>query len=414
MKYIVLVGDGMADEPLEVLGGLTPLQKADTPNMDRLSSEGVVGIAATVPLGFPPGSDVANLSILGYDPRRYYTGRAPLEAASMGIDIGDNDVAYRCNLVCLDSHKERNETLNKTLYEDLYMQDYSAGHISTEEARQLIEHLGTLHEQPHRFYAGISYRHLMLWTDGKVDIKCTPPHDITGKAIAEFLPQGEGAEVLLKLMKDSYEILGLHEINEKRLSSGKRPANSIWLWGQGKKPLMPSFKDIYGLKGALISAVDLTKGLGVCAGLQIIEVPGITGYIDTNYEGKAEYGFAALKEADFVYIHVEAPDEAGHMGNVEAKVQAIEDFDKRVVGRMLELLRGERFRVLIMPDHATPIKIKTHSNTPVPFILYDSTAVIKGKKCTYDESIKDREDTVFIDDAYKLMGILLGVKQLPQ
>jgi 2,3-bisphosphoglycerate-independent phosphoglycerate mutase len=401
MKYVVLIGDGMADRPLDELGGLTPLQKAHTPNMDRLAQEGVIGRVRTIPQGFHPGSDVANLSILGYDPAGYYTGRAPLEAASIGVKLDENDVAYRCNLVTLKFDKNRVHAI---------MDDYSSGHITTEEARELIktvkEELGS---DEMVFYPGVSYRHLMVWKNGSLKIECTPPHDILGKDISDYLPAGERDEALLDMMRRSVDILSAHPVNRERIANGKKPANSIWLWGQGKKPRVPAYKEKYGIKGALISAVDLTKGLGIYAGFDILKVPGVTGWLDTNYGGKAEYALNALKDADFVYIHVESPDEAGHSGNYKDKIKAIEDFDALVVGPVMKGLkeRFKEYRVLLMPDHATPIRVRTHTDEPVPFVIYDSRKKQKNKDICYDESITDRKDALVVNEGYKLMDYFI-------
>ncbi len=400
MKYIVLIGDGMADRPLKELQGKTPLQKAFTPNMDRLAREGIIGMVRTIPEGFHPGSDVANLSILGYDPRKYYSGRAPLEAASMGVDLKENDVAYRCNLVTLKFDKEKTRAV---------MEDYSGGHISTDEARHLIEgidkELGT---GAIRFYPGVSYRHLMVWQDGMLDVECVPPHDITGKEIADYLPSGQGEEVLRNLMRSSVGVLNCHPVNRERVSKGKKPANSIWLWGQGRKPQMPTFGEKYSLSGALVSAVDLTKGLGVCAGFEILTVPGVTGYLDTNYTGKAEYSLKALEKCDFVYIHVEAPDEAGHSGNYVDKVKAIEDFDALVVGTVLRGAKAfEEYRILLMPDHATPIEARTHTSEPVPFVIYDSRQRKDNKGAAFHEGIAERKDIMVVDEGHTLMDYFI-------
>ncbi|MEO5359552.1 MAG: cofactor-independent phosphoglycerate mutase [Nitrospirota bacterium] len=396
MKYIVLIGDGMADMPLEAIGGLTPLQKAVTANMDILASGGTLGMVRTVPEGFPPGSDVANLSILGYNPKDYYSGRAPLEAASMGIPLGEGDAAFRCNLVCLDFTETR-------------MVDYSSGHITSEEAKSLIMDLNReLSSDNIKFYPGISYRHLMVYKDGPIDMSCTPPHDITGRAFTQYLPHGHGADVLLNLMRRSQEVLRDHPVNIERVNHGKPPANSIWLWGQGKRPTLPLFKAKYGIEGSLISAVDLTKGLGVCAGLKVIDVPGATGYLDTNYTGKARYGVDSLKDRDFVYIHVEAPDEAGHSGKLNDKIRAIEDFDSLVVGEVMRLLRDTGdYKILLMPDHPTPIALKTHTNASVPFVIYDSRNVKTDAKVSYDEGISSLKGAVFIDDGHTLMSYFI-------
>lgn len=397
MKYIVIIGDGMADWAIDDLNGLTPLQKAKTPNMDRLAVTGTLGMVSTVPNGFEPGSDVANLSILGYNPAEYYCGRAPLEAASMGIKLKPNDAAYRCNLVTIDQTGT--------------MVDYSAGHITTDEARELILELDKrLSTDMIRFHTGISYRHLMVWGDGEVSPKCTPPHDITGKNSIPYLPTGNGSKQLIKLIKDSVSILSDHKINKQR--QGKNPANSIWFWGQGRKPAMPTFKDKYGLNGALISAVDLTKGLGVYAGFEIIKVPGATGYIDTNYAGKADYALKALEDKDFLYLHIEAPDEAGHSGNLSDKIKAIEDIDNIVIGKILkEAGKIDDFKILLMPDHATPLKIRTHSSEPVPFIIYDSSNIKFNKNAAYSEAINERRDKITINNGYELMDYFIKEKK---
>jgi len=400
MKYVVIIGDGMADRPLKELGGLTPLKKAHIPNMDRLVREGTAGRARTIPEGFQPGSDVANLSILGYDPVVYYSGRAPLEAASMGIELEENDVAYRCNLVTLDFHND-----------DTVMNDYSGGHITTEEARSLVESIDDeLGTDNIRFYPGVSYRHLMVWKNGSSAIDCTPPHDITGKAVSSFMPKGDGATILRKLMDESVDILSEHPVNKRRVKDGRKPANSIWFWGQGRKPSMPTYREKYNIRGSLISAVDLTKGLGVYAGFDIIDVPGATGYIDTNYKGKAEYALASLKDHDFVYVHIEAPDEAGHNGNLNDKIRAIEDIDSLVVGPMLESLlkSGEPFRMLVMPDHSTPIEVRTHTKEMVPFALYDSsTNHTSSGFNSYDEDIVSSDSALTFNEGFRLMDFLI-------
>ncbi len=405
MKYIVLVGDGMADRPLKTLGYKTCLQKARTPNMDRLAAEGEVGKARTVPQGLDPGSDVANLSILGYDPSKYYSGRAPIEAEYRKIKLGPEDVAFRCNLVTLNLSNSGNR-------DNAVMQDYSAGHISTKEAQLLIRDLNKkLGSKDISFYPGMSYRHLMVWKNGKEKMRCTPPHDISGKKIGGHLPEGNGAETLLSLMHSSMDILISHPVNQKRLRDMHKPANSIWLWGQGRKLTVPSFKEKYNLKGALISAVDLTKGLGICAGFDILNVKGATGYIDTNYIGKAKAALKALKKYDMVYVHVEAPDEAGHNGDLKAKMQAIEDFDQKVVGTILDGIKklGD-CSILLMPDHFTPISVKTHTREPVPFAIYRSTDVSKIKKNnarTYSENICKMKNILVFEKGHKLMDYFI-------
>lgn len=397
MKYVVLIGDGMTGRPLKELGNKTCLQKARTPNMDRLAGQSNIGIAHTIPHGFHPGSDVANLSILGYDPVKYYTGRAPLEAASIGVKLDEDDVAFRCNLVTLGMS-------------DAVMDDYSSGHITTEEAGEILRSVSNkLESNEIKFYPGVSYRHLMVWKNGHARARCTPPHDILGKEIDGYLPAGEGGNVLRDLMKRSMEILKSHPVNLKRLKGGKKPASSIWLWGQGKKPQLPTFREKYGLKAALISAVDLTKGLGLCAGFEILNVPGVTGWIDTNYKGKAEYALNALNDVDFVYIHVESPDEAGHSGSYENKVKAIEDFDLLVVGPVLKGLeeRFKEYRVLLMPDHATPITMRTHTDEPVPFTIFDSRNKKNNEGATFDESLSERKGIMVFEEGYKLMDYFI-------
>jgi 2,3-bisphosphoglycerate-independent phosphoglycerate mutase len=354
MKFVVILGDGMADLPLAALQGRTPLQWANKPHMDRIARLGRNGLALTVPEGFPPGSDVANLSVAGYEPQKYYTGRAPLEAAAMGVPLAEGDTAFRCNFVTIENG---------------IMLDYSAGHITSEEGRELIEALKPL-MPGHRLYAGVSYRNLLVLKAGARAI-CTPPHDISDQPVQGHLPRGEEAMLLLELMDAAQPILARHPVNLKRVAAGRKPANAIWLWGQGPAPAMPSFPELYGLRGAMISAVDLLKGIGVYAGLEVINVPGATGTIDTNYEGKVHAALEALRRLDFVYLHIEAPDEAGHEGDLELKVRAIELFDQLAVGPLIEGLKsvGEDWRVLLMPDHATPISIKTHSSDPVPFAI---------------------------------------------
>jgi len=399
VKYIVVVPDGAADYPLEELGGKTPLQIAHTPNMDFLASHGIAGSVKNIPHGFQPGSDVANLSILGYDPRVYYTGRAPLEAVSMGLVLSKNDVAYRCNLVTLKFSDKK----------QIFMEDYSAGHITSEEAKILIEEIDKkLGSNTLKFYPGISYRHIMLWKGGTEDVECTPPHDITGKDISRYLPIGRNANLLKELIFKSMEILREHPVNRKRVSEGKKPANSIWLWGQGKTPNLPTYQEKYRLTGALISAVDLAKGIGILAGLHVINVPGATGWIDTNYAGKAEYGLNALERVDFVYLHIEAPDEAGHQGDYKLKIKAIENIDSIVVGKILDEAskRFKEFKILILPDHPTPVKVRTHTTEPVPFVIYDSRNAEK-KDRKFSEEILAAPD-IKIEDGYKLMDLFLS------
>jgi len=381
----------MADLPLEVLGGRTPLQAAEKPNMDRLARQGRSGLARTVPEGFAPGSDVANLSVLGYDPAECYTGRAPLEAAAMNVHLGPDDIAFRCNFVTIDNG---------------LMKDYSAGHISTEEGQELIEALAPL-MPGQRLYPGVSYRNLLVLQAG-ARAECTPPHDISGQPVEEHLPRGQDSELLVALMEAARPVLERHQVNRRRIAAGKRPANAIWLWGQGPAPAMPSFAEKYGLSGAMISAVDLLKGIGRYAGLKVIDVPGATGNIDTNYQGKVDAALEALKSRDFVYLHIEAPDEAGHEGEIDLKVRAIELFDEKVVGPVLQALEksGEDWRVLLMPDHATPISIKTHSSDPVPFTIAGS-GIEPDEVERFDELAAQRGEYGLVE-ATELVGMMRG------
>jgi 2,3-bisphosphoglycerate-independent phosphoglycerate mutase len=357
MKYIVLVGDGMADYPIPELGNKTPLEVAETPNMDMVAKKGMSGTAETIPENLPPGSDVANLSVMGYDPNLFYTGRGPLEAGSMGVKVNKGEVAYRCNIV----------NVNYGI-----MVDYSAGHILSEESSELINALNeNLADDKISFYAGVSYRHLMIHNDGSESLSCTPPHDITDREYENYLPKGNGQDFIRKLMEKSMPILENHPVNKKRIAEGKKSGNMIWPWGQGKAPSMPTFTEKFALTGSVISAVDLIKGIGFYAGLKIINVPGATGYLDTNYLGKAEYALDSLQERDFVLVHVEAPDEAAHAGDIKSKIKAIEDFDKKVVGTIFsEMEKNEKdYMLLILPDHLTPISVKTHVHGAVPYTV---------------------------------------------
>lgn len=398
MKYVILLGDGMSDQAVEALGGKSPLQAAKTPNMDLMAKRGVLGLAQTVPEGYPPGSDVANLSMFGYDPTNCYTGRSPLEAASMGVSLGPDDVAFRLNLVHLDPRGGK-----------LIMEDYSAGHISTADGRELVEELQRLlGDHEFSFHPGVSYRHLMVWHTGSTQLKTTPPHDITGHDIITYLPKGEGADKLINIMNSSQMIFHNHPQIKRRSAAGEAAANSAWLWGQGKAPAMEKFQEKFGLSGAVISAVDLIKGIGVYAGLDIINVPGATGYLDTNFKGKAQAAVDALKTRDFVFVHVEAPDEASHSGKLDDKIKAIELFDEQVVGPVLEGIKqyGE-YRVLCAPDHPTPIQLMTHTSDPVPFVIYSGEKEEKEGVAGYDEF--SAAATGFkVSEGYKLMELLLG------
>jgi 2,3-bisphosphoglycerate-independent phosphoglycerate mutase len=401
MKYIILQGDGMADYPLEKYGGKTPLEIAATPNMDWLASHGVFGLAHTIPDGFPPGSDVGNMSILGYDPARYHTGRAPLEAASLGVALSPVDIAFRCNLVTLAKQNS-----------GVVMEDFTAGHISSEEAAEIVRDLNReLGGDGIEFHSGVSYRNLMVWRAGKEKMETTPPHDITDQAIGAYLPKGDGAERLGDLMRCSQELLATHAVNRRREREGKRRATSIWLWGQGRAPALPTLKERFGIEGAVISAVDIINGLGVYAGLERIKVPGATGYFDTNDKGKGEYGVAALERKDLVFIHVEAPDEAGHMGDAEKKIKAIEDFDEKVVGTVLGGMEKRRdWRLLLLPDHPTPTVLKTHVGDPVPFVFFRSDVGMAPKQARYNE--RDAAKTgVVAKNAFALIDALIGGKK---
>ena len=368
MKYVVVLGDGMADWPMESLGGGTPLSCAKTPVMDALAKVSEIGTVATIPEGMAPGSDTANLSVMGYDPRKYYTGRSPLEALSIGVDMKDTDVVYRCNLVTL--------TEEDAPYEEQTILDHSSDEISTEDAAVLLRDVcRELENETYRFYTGTSYRHCLVWDRGQV-LELTPPHDVLERKIGEYLPHDE---MLLYMQKRSYEILKNHPLNIRRKEQGLNPANSFWFWGAGTKPVLTSFEDIYHKKGVMISAVDLLKGIAAGAEMDSIQVEGANGGLNTNYEGKAEAAVKALTEQgyDFAYIHVEAPDEMGHQGSVEKKIRSIEYLDQRLIRLVKEGLdaSGEDYRMLILPDHPTPIKVRTHVAEPVPYLLYDSTAL---------------------------------------
>jgi 2,3-bisphosphoglycerate-independent phosphoglycerate mutase len=398
MKYIILLGDGMADEPLASLGNKTPLEYARTPHMDRMAAEGTQGLIDTIPQGLPPGSDVANLAVLGYDPGICYSGRGPLEAASMGVILAQEDIAFRCNLV----------TLGKG--EDPTMEDFTAGHISSPEARRLIEDLGKeIGSEGLIFHPGVGYRHLLVWKGGDAGIIATPPHDIIGKTVGEYLPQGRNAEPIRRLMKSSREFLADHPLNLERQTRGLKPATSIWLWGQGRAPQIQKITERFHLRGGMISAVDLLNGIGIYAGLEILPVEGATGYIDTNYKGKAEKALNALHGLDLVFIHVEAPDEMGHEGNLEGKIKAIEDFDEKVVGTILNGIgRFGDFRVAVMSDHPTPIRLRTHNADPSPFAFLSSDSIENQANGTpFGESGARRSGNLF-SPGYRFMENFLG------
>lgn len=395
MKYVILLGDGMSDRPLPELGGRTPLMVARTPNLDRMVQIGVGGWSLNTPDGYYPGSDVANLGVLGYDVTQGYSGRSPLEAAAMGVVLAADDLAFRCNLVTLDEQFSR-------------MDDFAAGHISTDEAAQLIPFLDReLGSETFGFFPGVSYRHLLVWHGGGADLKTVPPHDISGQRVQDHFPSGSDAAPIRTLMEKSQRILQDHEINRKRAALGKKPANAIWLWGQGRKPRLSLFADLYGKTGGMISAVDLMHGIAVNIGFERIIVPGTTGWLDTNYEGKVAGCLDGLKRRDLMFVHVEAPDEAGHEGRLDYKIKAIEDFDQRLVGPIVaELEKRGNFRVLSLPDHPTPIASRTHNSDPVPFALF-GTGVTPDQNMAYDETLLEKGSISFTP-GFHLMASFLG------
>ncbi len=398
MKYVVVLYDGMADYPIDVLGNKTPMMVADKPIFDSLAKKGQVGLVRTIGEGQKPGSEIGNLTVMGYDPRKYFTGRSPLEAVSIGVKMESDDIALRCNLVTLSDEEN---------YDDKTMVDYSAGDISSEEAAEIIK---TVQENfgggEFDFYSGVSYRHCLIHHKGTVDLgKMTPPHDISGKVVGPYISNSENARKLTDLMRKSYNLLKDHPVNQKRAAHGKRPANSIWLWGEGTRPELTPFEDLYGVKGAVISAVDLLKGIGIAAGMDTPDVPGATGYIDTNFEGKAEAAVEALKNGkDFVYIHIEAPDECGHRFEPENKVKAIEYIDSRVLPIVLKGLEeiGEDYKIMILPDHPTPLSTKTHAGDPVPYMIYQkSKEKDNGIESINEETAK--QTGIYLEEGYSLM-----------
>lgn len=401
MKYIIMLGDGMADEPLNELGGMTPLEYAKTETIDALAKKSEIGMAHTIPEGMSPGSDTANLAVLGYDPKIYYTGRSPLEALSIGVDMKETDIALRCNLVTLSEEEG-------IPYEERTIIDHSSDEISTEDAAVLLDAVReVMEDEIYKFYVGTSYRHLLIWDGGHV-VELEPPHDHLGQIIGGFLPEDE---VLRSMMERSYDILENHPVNIERRKKGLKPANSCWFWGAGTRPALTSFEDKTKLKGSMISAVDLLKGIAVGAGMKNIVVEGANGGLHTNYEGKAAAAAdALLKEGnDFVYIHLEAPDEMGHQGSVERKVQAIENMDSRLIKPLVAQLdaSGEDYRLLVMPDHPTPICIRTHSSNPVPFMIYDSRKDL-NKSWKYNEKEAAQSGNIVIEEGYKLIDRLLS------
>ncbi len=399
MKYVVVLLDGAADTPVPELGNKTPLEAANKPTIDSIAAKGEVGMVTTVPEGYPPGSDVANLAVFGYDPQEYYTGRSPLEAASIGIPLKLTDTTFRANVVTLSDEPN---------YEDKTMVDYSSDEITTEEAHQLIaavnEKLGTAE---YEFFGGTSYRHLLVWHDRENDFSLTPPHDISGRVVGSYLPENE---VILSLMKQSYDILKDHPINLDRIKRGLNPANSVWIWGNGTKPALDTYANKFGVKGTVISAVDLIKGIGALAELNVPEIENVTGTVHTNFDGKANAAIEALHtDSDFVYIHLEAADEAGHRKEIDNKVKAIELIDQKIVAPVYEYLKnsGEDFRMLLMPDHPTPLDIMTHTSNPIPYILYKSDDEANSGVSSYTE--KNAEETgLYTERGYTLISRLFG------
>lgn len=392
MKYVILVPDGAADRPVKELNGKTPLQVAKIPNMNFIAREGIVGTVKTVPQGTIPGSDVANLTILGYNPLEYFTGRGPLEAASRGISLNPDEFAFRCNLISVEQG---------------ILKDYSAGHISSEEGRSIIEALNQKFGTSNvRFLAGVSYRHLMIIKGDFSKILCVPPHNVVNQPIRDNLPQGEDAGLIRDFVVSSQEFLENHPVNLRRKERGKNPANMIWLWGQGKAPTFPTVKEKYGLDGAIISAVDLIKGIGYFAGLEPLEVPGATGYFDTNYEQKAEYALRALEKKDLVFVHVEASDEAGHQGSTKDKIRALENFDRLVKIILEGLKKYPNYRVLLVPDHATPLELRIHTDEPVPFALYSSNDSGDGAE-SFNE-LSALKGSHHFEEGYELMTFFVG------
>jgi 2,3-bisphosphoglycerate-independent phosphoglycerate mutase len=416
IKFVIIVGDGMADYPVEGLGGRTPLMAARTPDMDWMATHGEIGLVRTIPDGFNPGSEIANLSIFGYDPIRYYTGRGPLEAASLGVKLQSEDIAFRCNLVTLKMHDKK-----------MFMDDFSAGHITDDEARIILSDLDReMGTKEIRFYPGVSYRHLMVMENGASKfsnletLALTPPHDILDKEITPFLPKIDeasasrnsssgGPEQILKLMTKSQRMLQDHPVNLERKKKGLSPANSIWLWGQGRSPQMMTLKERFGIEGFVISAVHLLKGIGILAGLEVLEVPGATGYLDTNYNGKAQYALRGLEEKSFVYVHVEAPDEAGHMGDLRLKIEAIEAFDEKIVGTILKGMDNfKRYKVMVLPDHPTPLSVRTHTADPVPYVIYSNEEGGKAGCAEAFDEVSAKQSGILIEKGFGLMGRFLN------
>lgn len=401
MKYVVVLCDGMADYPVPALGGKTPMMVAKKPHIDALAAKAEVGLVRTVAPGLKPGSDVANMSVLGFDPHRFYTGRSPLEAASIGIDMKDSDVSLRTNLVTLSDKGEP--------FADKVIEDYCADDISTEEARQLIEAVqAAFGGGEYDFYTGVSYRHCLIWHGGTTELgNMTPPHDITGKVIGPHLSTAEMARPLLEMMEKSFDLLKDHPVNKARVAAGRRPANCIWLWGEGKRPALRPFEALYGIKGGMVSAVDLLKGIANCAGMEVAEVPGATGYIDTDFEGKAKAALDLLTRNDLVYVHFEAPDECGHRNEPENKVKAIEMIDSRVLPILEKgLEQYEDYKILLLPDHPTPIVTRTHASDPVPYLLYQKSAPKTGVDTINEETAK--ATGIYMENGPAMMPHFLG------
>lgn len=401
MRYVIILGDGMADTPIPEINNQTPLEVANKPYMDKFAKIGVMGKIRTVYEGLKPGSDVANLCVMGFDPSANYSGRSPLEAASIGVELSDTDITYRANLVTLSDEEN---------YEDKTMVDYSAGEITTEEAREIIitvaEELG---DEFYQFYPGVSYRHLLLRKDMKKAGALTPPHDISGRKIGEYLPSDEK---ILDLMKKSYDILKNHPVNKKRISEGKNPANSIWAWGEGTKPQIKNYKNTYGITGTVISAVDLIKGIAILSGLKTVDVPGATGNVHTNFEGKAQAAIDALKNGDeYLYVHIEAADESGHQGSLSDKIKSIELIDEKIIRPIYEYLKEskEEFRMLVLPDHPTPVGIKTHTSDPVPFVLVKDTDCEEKNDLIYSEANAEKSG-IYLDRGHELMSRIINNK----
>lgn len=401
MKYVVVLCDGMADYPVPALGDKTPMMVAKKPHIDALAAKAEVGLVRTVAPGLKPGSDVANMSVLGFDPHRFYTGRSPLEAASIGIDMKDSDVSLRTNLVTLSDKGEP--------FADKVIEDYCADDISTEEARQLIEAVqAAFGGGEYDFYTGVSYRHCLIWHGGTTELgNMTPPHDITGKVIGPHLSTAETARPLLEMMEKSFDLLKDHPVNKARVAAGRRPANCIWLWGEGKRPALRPFEALYGIKGGMVSAVDLLKGIANCAGMEVAEVPGATGYIDTDFEGKAKAALDLLTRNDLVYVHFEAPDECGHRNEPENKVKAIEMIDSRVLPILEEgLEQYEDYKILLLPDHPTPIVTRTHASDPVPYLLYQKSVPKTGVDTINEETAK--ATGIYMENGPAMMPHFLG------